>query len=369
MALCKYFGTCGGCALQHIAYETQVVQKVSEFQKIVGTIPIEVFESSPFGYRNRMDFIFSPTGLGLRRKGKWFSIVDIDSCPISNTKINEVLSELRSFFSNVDYFDVVKKTGTFRFAVVRTATSGVSISFVLNQDSTRLSEASEKIETYAKKTLVENICITYVPAVSDITISSEYYVVKGSDMLMQEYLGKKFHYSVQGFFQNNHEGAEQLHTYCRTLLEKFASKTTDFLDMYGGVGTFGVINSDLFKHVTTIESVQECINSAKRNIAENAISNADAYLLDAKNIHKLSLQKELVVLTDPPRSGMHPKAISRLLELHPKAILYISCNMKQLVKELPAFSGYEVRAAALFDLFPQTHHAEAVVLLEPRMSQ
>ena len=366
MAVCKYFGTCGGCSLQHIDYETQIAQKVSELKKIVGDIPIDVFRSEPFGYRNRMDFIFTPQGLGFRRKGKWFSIVDIDNCPISNNRINEILAELRDFFSSVDYFDIVKQSGTFRYAVVRTATSGASVSFVLNQDSMKLSEAAEKIEAYAKQTSVENILITYVPAKSDVTVSSEYYIVKGSDMLMQEYLGKKFFYFIQGFFQNNHEGALQLQTYCRTLLEKVSSKETDFLDMYGGVGTFGIINADLFRNVLTIESVQECIDAAKKNISENAISNATAQVLDAKNVHKVHLQKNLVVLTDPPRSGMHPKAISRLLECEPKAIVYVSCNMKQLAKELPAFSGYEVTAAALCDLFPQTRHAEAVVLLQPR---
>lgn len=369
MVECTYFGECGGCALQHISYEEQVSQKKEKLARIIGDIPIDVFSSTPYEYRNRMDFIFTPNGLGFRRKKKWYSIVDIEACPISNPKINEILKELQEEFSQVDSFDLLKQSGTYRYAVVRTATSGASVSFVLNQDSTKLTEAGEKIAEFAKKTTVENILITYVPKKTDMTISSEYYVVKGSDMLMQEYLGKKFHYAIQGFFQNNHEGAKQLHTFCREQLKKFASEETELLDLYAGVGTFGIINADLFKNVQIIESVQECIDAAKKNIAENAITNAKAFVLDAKQIYKQSFSKDLVVLVDPPRSGMHRKTIDTLKQLSPKAIIYVSCNMEQLARELIHFSNYDISAAALCDLFPQTHHTEVVVVLVPKKPQ
>ena len=325
---------------------------------------VKIFSGRQYGYRNRMDMVFHPGGLGFREKGYWYKIVDIEKCIISNDKLNILISEIRELFTDVDYFDIREHTGTFRYAVIRTPQNDSSISFVLNNASERLEEAIDRIKVFADITTARNILVTYVGANSGVSISDDFVVLKGSDMLEEEYLGKKFWYSVQGFFQNNHEMAEKMHAYCHELLKNYDTSEAHLLDLYGGVGTFGIINAELFKGVTNIESVPQSIDAANRNTKENGISNVKAMLIDAKQLRGVELPEPLFVITDPPRSGMHKRTINRLNELKPEVIIYVSCNVKQLEKDIPKFKDYEIKSAALFDFFPQTPHSEAVVELE-----
>jgi 23S rRNA (uracil-5-)-methyltransferase RumA len=368
-ALCPYFGKCGGCSSQHIAYEQQLENKKIVVARNTGVDinSIKVFSDNPYNYRNRMDFIFLPRGLGLREKGNWKSVVDIDKCVISNDKLNRLLSEVREHFKGVDSFDVQRKTGTYRYAVIRTPSNSSSISFVLNEDSNKTAEAIEKIKNYAKVSSVDSILVTYVPKDTDSSISEEFFVVKGSDMITEDFLNRSFEYSVQGFFQNNTAMAEKMHEYVNELIRNHGLEHTrdiNLLDLYAGVGTFGINNSDLFKKVFIVESDTHCIDSAKVNIKKNNIKNADAIFMDAAGLKKLRLENPLFVITDPPRSGMHHKTIEELRRIKPKHIIYISCNVEQLGKDLKKFNKYQVKSVAMFDLFPQTPHIEAIVEME-----
>lgn len=359
---CPYFGKCGGCSLQNIEYVYQLKDKKRALVDAARFGDVEVFSDVDYEYRNRMDFVFHRTGLGLREKGNWKSVVDVKTCVIAEPKINELLNEIRDYFREVDYFDVNKKTGTFRYAVIRTAIDS-SISFVLNEDSSRLSQAIEKIKEFAEKTSADNVVVTYVPANTDVTVGSEFFVLKGEDNLHETHLGKKFSYSVQGFFQNNHKMAEKMQKYVHELLSKYETKKAHLLDLYGGVGTFGIMNSEIFKTTQTVEAVKECTDSANVNIENNDAKNVKAITLDAKNIRRLKLESPLFVITDPPRSGMDEKTIQHLNLIKPELIIYISCNVEQLRKDIPKLKNHEVKSAALFDLFPQTPHSEAVVEL------
>jgi len=157
--------------------------------------------------------------------------------------------------------------------------------------------------------------------------------------------------------------AEKMHMYVNSLLKKYETKNAMLLDLYGGVGTFGIMNSELFKTVITIESLKECTDSANRNIELNNSKNVKAVTLDAKNIKKISVQQPLFVITDPPRSGMDERTIQQLNLWKPEVIVYISCNVEQLRRDIPKFKNYKINSAALFDLFPQTPHSEAIVEL------
>ncbi|MCK5344899.1 MAG: class I SAM-dependent RNA methyltransferase, partial [Candidatus Heimdallarchaeota archaeon] len=223
------------------------------------------------------------------------------------------------------------------------------------------------IKAFSLKTSANNILITYMPAKTDMSYGEEFIAIKGSDMLEETLMGKTFHYSAQGFFQNNHAMAEKMHEYVN---DKLRSHTSDlefkphFLDLYGGVGTFGIINADLFKTVKTVESFEGCTVAAKANIELNKTDNVEAINMDATQLRKLTLTSPLYVVTDPPRSGMHPKTIEELIRIQPEAIIYISCNIKQLEKDLPKFKKhYHLKSVAVFDLFPQTNHMETVVEL------
>jgi 23S rRNA (uracil-5-)-methyltransferase RumA len=357
---CKHFGKCGGCSLQHVPYEVQLKNKQKLLQDLIKFDKIQVFYSDEFYYRNRMDFIFHNNGLGFREKGKCYSIVNIDRCFIADEQINRILDEIKQFFKQIDAFNVKKHHGTFRYAVIRTANNESSVSFVLNPESTKLNEAVNNIKKFAEETKISNVIITYVQPRSDVSISEDYFVVKGKDYLTQTIMGKEFRFSVQGFFQNNIRVTELLHEYVKQLIKE---NNGELLDLYGGVGTFGIINSDNFEKVTIVEEFEGSIKAAKENIKINNAKNVSAIVMDAKKLNTLKFEKQLVVITDPPRSGMHPKTIKALNEIRPKKIIYVSCNAKQLAKELKQFVGYHIKSVALFDMFPQTQHFETVVEL------
>lgn len=362
-AICPYFGVCGGCSAQHIEYELQLENKKKMLSSALEFPDIQVFSGNEFWYRNRMDMVFHPTGIGFREKGKWWKAVDVKECMISNKRLNELISEVRDFFKEIDAFDVKKHTGTFRYAVIRTPSQDSDISFVLNSDSTRLSDALARVGEFAKITSSNNVLAAYVKPKSDLSVTEECFVIKGSDMLHETYFGKTFFYSAQGFFQNNYEMALKMHEYCHKLLSFYDTGKAHLLDLYGGVGTFGILNSDLFKNVTIVESYEPSILAAKRNIQANNVTNADAIVLDAKKLKNLDLPKPLFIITDPPRSGMHPETIHQLQKLEPEVIIYVSCNPQQVSKDIPKFKDYKIKSAALFDLFPQTLHMESVIEL------
>lgn len=365
---CRYYKKCGGCSAQHIDYEVQLQNKVDKLKHIIKQEVTHVESAKPYGYRNRMDFIFQRHGIGFREKGHWNRLIDIKECPISNQRINDLLIELRAHFIPCNYFDIHKQKGAFRYGVIRTGTNDSSISFLLNSESTKLKDAIEKIQEFAKVTTATNIVVAYQEPQTDVSISDDFFVVKGEDHLTANYLDKTFQYSTQGFFQNNHEMAQKMHTYVQKILEKYETKNAMLLDLYGGVGTFGIINAHLFKEVLTVEAVEQCIVQAKNNATINNLTNYEALVLDAKQSEKLKQVKDkpLFVITDPPRSGMHPKTIKFLNQLSPELIIYVSCNPTQLVRELPHFEDYEIKSSALFDLFPQTPHSEAVLELKKK---
>ena len=399
---CPYFGKCGGCTGQHIDYNVQLENKrVLLWRAVRDHLKIEdvkAFSGEEYNYRNRMDFAFvnnsedqirqsSAAGLGLREKGKWHSIVDIKRCEISEPALNSLLAEVRDFFSarETDVFNIRESTGTFRYAVIRVTSSGdSSISFVINEDSGKRDDAMDIIKEFAEQTAAKNVLVILMPHETDMSIGEVHKVIKGSDMLQENLLGKAFYYSSQGFFQNNSAMAAEMQKYCNELLKRHAAAekkenwgkngekekaSTQLLDLYAGVGTFGVINASLFRRVTMVESVPQCIEAMKRNCEENDVKNADAVLLDAAKLSRLApqLTRPLYVMTDPPRSGMSEKTIIALKRLKPKVMIYISCNLLQLAKDIPKFKDYSVRSAALFDLFPQTLHAEGIVEMELKL--
>ncbi len=369
---CPYYEECGGCSAQHIPYELQIINKQKKVSAMTG-IPeeeIELFSANEYNYRNRMDFVFHAGGLGLRRKGRWDRIVDIERCVISEEKINSLLKEIRREFKEADYFDLRKKTGTYRYAVIRKTKKETNISFVLNEDSPKLGEAITKIKEYSEKSSADNITITRTPKDSDKSISENYFMVKGKDEIEEELLSKKFSFNIQGFFQNNHAMTEKMLIYTKELLEKEERKGKHLLDLYGGVGTFGITNSEEYESVTIIENYEGLVKSAEKNAEKNQTKNVKTKLLDASQLRKIKneIKKPLHIITDPPRSGMHPKTVKALLELEPEIIIYISCNPAQLGKELIRLKEkYLVEKTAVFDLFPQTPHTETIIKLKRKI--
>lgn len=338
---CPYFNKCA--CTNNESYEKQLKKK-QEFLESKLKTEIKVFSDNPLNYRNRMDFYYNK-GLTLKKQGDWTKEVHIKECMISNPKLNELMKEINNFFT--------EDIPSLKYVVIRTPGES-SITFIIS-DETPLN----KIKEFSKISKTNHILIGRTKDDKSTTENLE--ILKGSRFLTTKLCNKTFKYSTQGFFQNNNVMAEKMLNYTNELLKKYPTKGT-LLDLYGGVGTFGIINAKLFDKTHILEVDQGSIEAAKENIKLNNV-NAEATLINAKNLRKLDFEKPLYVITDPPRAGMNANTIKQLNLLEPEVIIYISCNPSQLVREMPYFRNYKLKSAALFDLFPQTEHMETVVEL------
>jgi tRNA/tmRNA/rRNA uracil-C5-methylase (TrmA/RlmC/RlmD family) len=270
-------------------------------------------------------------------------LIKVSQCPIANESINLLLKEVI----------VARLPENISSCVIRSTKCSSTISFGFEDEIDE-----ERVREFAKSTSAENVVIARLDG---DTVSTDCYAAKGSVIMKEDILGKEFCFHSQGFFQNNTAVAEKMAGYVSGLFGM--NKDSVLLDLYGGVGTFGVSLAGFFKEVQVIESFKEGIECAQKNIDTNHAINTKALCMDSQQVQKLKL-KEPYVITDPPRSGMADKAIERLIATSPKAIAYISCNPEQLRRELNKFKGYSIRSIAMFDMFPQTNHLEAIALLK-----
>jgi len=363
---CPYFGSCGGCSFQDIDYAQQLEDKVGILKEAIQHENIQVFSGKEYHYRNRMDFAFHAEGLGLRERGCFHKFVNIEECAISNPALNHLLREIREYFEGVFYFDVKRRFGAFCYAVLRTPPDDSSVSIALNKNDRKLEQAVEKVKAYAQVSSARNVIITYVPYNRNVSVSDDYEVVKGQDTLQEIYLDKSFRFPVQGFFQVNHDIAESVHSYCQDRLSSYETKNAHLFDLYGGVGTFGILSSKRFDQVTLIENYAAAVKAAQQNMVANGTQNIETKILDAKRLKDIAIPSPLYIIIDPPRSGIHPKTLQRLSELTPEALFYVSCNPKHLAHDLSVLDRFEIRSAALFDMFPQTPHMETFIELIPK---
>ncbi len=348
--------------MQHLDYARQLQLKKEQVVKLLNITDVAVFPGQPFGYRNRVEFLFHPRGLGLRKKDHSLEIIDVQECPIAAPTLNQLLQEVRGHFPLVDSFNLRSKKGLFRSAVIRATTIGdSSISFVINEDAPEKDPAMIIINEFASKTTAKSVLVTFVPSALDGAYSPRYLVLKGNDHLQEKLCGKNFFFPIQGFFQNNSEMAGKMAEYIQGLLLKYDTAGSELLDIYSGVGSFGVICGAPFKKITLVEQVPEAIAFARKNIAENNLKNASTHVLQAHQLSRLKFLKSLYGIADPPRIGMQQKAIVQLNAIRPRVIIYVSCNPLHLSKDLAKFKRYNIKSVALFDLFPQTGHSEVVV--------
>ena len=406
---CPHFGVCGGCTYLSLPYEEQLKIKEMQVKKLLdnalekqGDYCFEEIKPSPvsFGYRNKMEFSFGdevkdgPLSLGMHKRGSFYDIVSVTGCQIVDEDYRKILQCVRDYFAAlqeqgvcVQFFHRLRHTGYLRHLLVRRAakTGEILIALVTTtqipeQNEGALSETA--ILEGLKETLlalplagkIAGILHTKNDSVADVVQSDETVILYGQDYFFEELLGLKFRISPFSFFQTNSLGAEVLYQTARDYIvdyitDKAGTETQEdkvVFDLYSGTGTIAQLMAPVAKKVIGVEIVEEAVEAARKNAELNGLHNCEFIAGDVLKVLDTIDEKPDIIILDPPRDGVHPKALHKIIRYGVGHILYISCKPTSLVRDLEAFlgNGYVVERAVAVDMFPFTAGIETVCLLK-----
>ncbi|BDR81662.1 23S rRNA (uracil(1939)-C(5))-methyltransferase RlmD [Clostridium tetani] len=380
-AKCSAFGQCGGCAHQDIPYEKQLEIKQHEILELfkkanldeVDFLPIE---GSPkqYEYRNKMEFTFGDLkkggelNLGMHAKGMSFGIISADECKIVDEDYRNILNATLNYFreKQLPHYRIMAREGYLRNLVIRKAenTGEVLVNLVTtSQIDFNLDEYTEIIKSINYKGNLVGILHTINDSLSDVVQCDKLNILYGRDYIFEDLLGLKFKITPLSFFQTNSKGAEKLYSIVRDFIGESKSKTV--FDLYCGTGTIGQIVAPEAKKVIGIELIEEAVESARENAKLNNLNNCEFIAGDIAQVIKEVKQKPDVIILDPPRPGVHPKALEYVIKFDAPTIVYVSCNPKTLVEDLKVLveNGYVIEKVKGMDMFPSTPHVESVVLI------
>ncbi|MEQ5790503.1 23S rRNA (uracil(1939)-C(5))-methyltransferase RlmD [Muricauda sp. NFXS6] len=396
--VCEHFGVCGGCKWQHMGYEHQLHFKQKEVENNLKRIGnLELPETTPilgskeqYFYRNKMEFSFSDSrwltqeeinsdieiedrnALGFHIPGMWDKILDIKKCHLQKDPSNAIRLETKNFANKIGltFFNPRRQEGLLRTLMIRTSSTGEIM--VLIQFFEENKEYRELLLNHLKETFPEITALLYVinSKGNDTIYDQEVICYAGRDHIFEEMEGLQFKINAKSFYQTNSAQAYELY---KVALD-FAGLTGEELvyDLYTGTGTIAQFISKNARKVVGVESVPEAIEDAKSNALHNNISNTEFFVGDMKNVFNNVFIEEHgqpdVIITDPPRDGMHKQVVEQLLQVAPPKIVYVSCNSATQARDLALMKEkYKVTKVQPVDMFPQTHHVENVVLLEKRV--
>ncbi|MBQ0769910.1 MAG: 23S rRNA (uracil(1939)-C(5))-methyltransferase RlmD [Bizionia sp.] len=394
---CEHFGTCGGCKWQDMGYEHQLYYKQNEVTNNLTRIGhIELPEITPilgsaeqYFYRNKMEFSFSDSrwltleeiqsdedlgdrnALGFHIPGMWDKILDINKCHLQADPSNAIRNSVKQFAvdNNLEFFNTRNQTGLLRTMMIRTSSTGdIMVMFQFFKED---KEKRELILDYIGETFPEITSLQYVinGKANDTIYDQEVICYKGEDHIFEEMEGLKFKINAKSFYQTNSNQAYELYK----LTREFADLQGDELvyDLYTGTGTIAQFIAKQAKKVIGVEAVPDAITAAKENAQFNGITNVEFYVGDMKNVFNTDFinthGQPDVIITDPPRDGMHKDVVQQILNIAPKKVVYVSCNSATQARDLELMDAqYKVTRVQSVDMFPQTHHVENIVLLEKR---
>ena len=380
-AKCHHFGICGGCSSQTIPYEKQLEFLGEEIKELFKNANVETGEFEgvagsklQWEYRNKMEFTFGDMEkggeltLGMHIKNKSFGIVNVDQCKLVDEDFRKIINCTVEYFrkQNLPYYRIMKKEGYLRHLVIRKAknTGELMVNLVTTtQIDFDLTEYVELLKNIEFDGNLVSILHTENDSFSDAVIPEKVNVLYGIDHIQENLLGLKFNISPFSFFQTNTKGAEELYSIVREYMGDADNKVV--FDLYCGTGTIGQIVAPNAKKVVGIELIEEAVEAAKENAKLNGLDNCEFIAGDvAVTIQNVKYKPDIIIL-DPPRSGVHPKALDYVIKFNAKEIIYVSCNPKTLVNDLKVLvdAGYKVKRTRVKDMFPNTPHAESVVLL------
>ncbi|AWM14501.1 23S rRNA (uracil(1939)-C(5))-methyltransferase RlmD [Flavobacterium sediminis] len=395
--VCQHFGYCGGCKWQNMSYDRQLFYKNQEVEnnlKRIGKIELPDFEpilgsEKQFFYRNKMEFGFSnarwmtdeeiksgvefesKNALGFHIPKMWDKILDIEKCHLQQDPSNAIRNEIKQFATQhgLAFFDARNQEGLLRTLMIRTASTGeimVLVQFYKEDQNDR-----ELLLDFIAERFPEITSLLYVinSKANDTLYDQDIKLYKGRDYILEEMEGLHFSINAKSFYQTNSEQAYELYKITR----EFAGLSGEELvyDLYTGTGTIAQFISKKAKKVIGVEAVPEAIDDAKANAERNNITNCEFFVGDMKNVFNdefiATHGQPDVIITDPPRDGMHKDVVEQILKIAPKRVVYVSCNSATQARDLALMDEkYKVIRVRPVDMFPQTHHVENVVLLEKR---
>jgi len=381
MPKCIIFDKCGGCTYQNLEYTDELELKkymvLSLFEKSnISNFDFLGIEGTPNeSYRNKMEYSFGdeykdgPLSLGLRMSNAFYQVVNNKDCNIVDNDFNTLLFFVLDFFKDTaeTFYNRKNHTGTLRYFVIRKGINTGEIFlnlFTTSTFSTNLDNFVKQILNLKINAKIVGIIHTISDNVADTIFPQITNYLYGNNHYIESVFGLKFKIYPMAFFQTNTKGAEILYNHVLDFLKQ-CEKINIVYDLYCGTGTIAQIVSGVAKKVIGIDIVEESIIAAKENTQINNITNCHFFCGDVKDALSNIEDVPDVIILDPPREGLHPKALKKVLDFNVKEIIYISCKPTSFVKDLLVFieNGYKLKRLQLVDMFPRTAHVEAIGLI------
>ena len=382
IGFCSHYELCGGCTYQTLRHEEELLLKERQVKRLLENenIQIDSWEGivpapSETAYRNKCEFSFGDEekggdlALGMRKRMSHYEVVTLKDCNIIDSDYLKIIDATLKFFqeNNVPFYHKLRHDGSLRHLVVRKgiATGEILVNLVTSS-VVPFSPESYK-DTLLNISLEGNFCgilHSINDGIADVVRSDEMTTLYGRDYFIEKLFDLEFKVSVYSFFQTNTKGAEELYS----IVKEFAGDVTNknIFDLYCGTGTIGQIMAETgSKKVIGIELIEEAVLAANENVKRNGLENCTFIAGDVlKEVDHLTEIPDLIIV-DPPRDGIHPKAISKIIAFNAPEIVYVSCKPTSLARDLVEFqkAGYQVKRVKLMDMFPRTVHVETVILM------
>jgi 23S rRNA (uracil1939-C5)-methyltransferase len=385
---CPYFGRCGGCRLQHLAYPAQLQWKAKQVADVlerlgrVGDYELRPIIGAPglYGYRNKMEFTVvagpsaggaaRPLVVGLHQADRYDVVLDVERCLIQSDRMNAMLAEARALFAErgLDAYDQASGEGLLRFLMLREGRhTGEGMANVVTSVPavSRVQPLAERLA--ARVPGVASVLLTVNPRKASVAQGVEEHVLGGRDHIREEVGGLAFQVSAGSFFQTNTAQAERLFAVALEACALTGDETV--FDLYAGTGAISLLLARRCRRVYGVELSQAAVDDAGRNAKANGIENCTFLAGEVRTVLPALIAQDVraeVVVADPPRAGFHPKALNALVRLRPERITYVSCNPASLARDAGELvrSGYRLRWVQPVDMFPHTPHIEAVARLD-----
>lgn len=399
--VCPHFGECGGCNYQSIPYEKQLEIKEGQVRRLLRPVfekqalldgdmtdaelymnrIFEKIKPSPvqYQYRNKMEFSFGdeykdgPIALGMHKRASFYDIISVRNCRIVDEDYRKVLACVLDYFTkeNTSYFHRIRHEGYLRHLLVRKAqkTGEMLIALVTTtQETHHLEPLVAQLLELPLAGKITGVLHVKNDSLADIVQSDDTVILYGQDYFYEELLGLRFKISLFSFFQTNTLGAEVLYETARDFLGNLMGEgkhDKTVFDLYSGTGTIAQLLAPVAKKVIGVEIVEEAVEAARQNAEMNDLHNCEFIAGDVLKVLDEIEEKPDVIVLDPPRDGIHPKALQKIIDFQVDRLVYISCKPTSLARDLETLldGGYRVERAVAIDQFPGNAHVETVVKL------